>query len=505
VCVKLPHELFLEGLVMQFIPPKNQQLPRLISDKKYWGRIFWGLSTILALISLTTANPLETAFSCFLWPMLFGLLWCPGEPPVLLFAASFQAIQVVMPVLTANVAGKTLQQILNGPELSWAFYLGSLAILALAHGMKLGVGSRSFVNLAKVESSSYLLQPQRLAIAYAITFGISTSIGFFAFIQPGLTQFLLPIASLRWFVIFLVTWGSFRQKKLRGLAIIITLLEIVIGMTGFFSGFKTVLFLILVVYGASNPQIGRLLRPQILLIVFFVFGLTIYWQTVKVEYRSFVNNGTNEQVVNVSLSERLAFHSQSVGKLNTENIGSGLESGLSRLGYLEFFARSIRTVPSKVPHQDGKLWFEILPHVTMPRFLFPNKPVINDSDRTNQFTGIRVAGASQGTSISIGYVGESYIDFGVPGMFLPILFLGWFWGWIYRWLATRGSHPLLGLAAATTLLLSLAILFESSNLKIVGGGSSAVLMYWLFLRFGSDSAWYWLTGISIQRRRSMQR
>ena len=39
-----------------------------------------------------------------------------------------------------------------------------------------------------------------------------------------------------------------------------------------------------------------------------------------------------------------------------------------------------------------------------------------------------VAGKDRGTSISIGYVGESYIDFGYVGMFLRILGLGYAFG-----------------------------------------------------------------------------
>jgi hypothetical protein len=486
-------------------PPSNQRPSRLIYDKKYWNSNFWILCTVLALIGLTTTNPLETAFSCLLFPILFGLLWRTGEPPVLMFVASFQAIQVVVPVITANLAEKTLQQVFNGPELSWALYWGSLAILSLAYGMKLGLGNRFCLNLAELESDSHFLNPQRLAIAYVVTFVISSSVRSVAFAQPGLTQFLLPIASFRWFVIFLITWGSFREHRLRLLAITIVVLEIVIGMTGFFSEFKTILFLLLIVYGGSKPQISSLLRPQVLVVISLLLGLTVYWQIIKEDYRSYVNNGTSTQSVQVSLDERLAYHSKAVGKISTENIDTGLESGLSRLGYLEFFARSMRTVPSIVPHQDGKLWFEVLPHVLMPRFFFPDKPVINDSDRTNLFTDRRVAGADRGTSISIGYVGESYIDFGVPGMLLPVLALGSFWGWIYRWLTSCGSRPLLSLAAATTLLLNVAILFESSNLKIVGAATSTMLLYWLFLRYGSDRAWNWLTSTSSQRKGTMQR
>ncbi|MGH7192692.1 MAG: hypothetical protein ACREJM_04055, partial [Candidatus Saccharimonadales bacterium] len=133
-------------------------------------------------------------------------------------------------------------------------------------------------------------------------------------------------------------------------------------------------------------------------------------------------------------------------------------------------------VPARKPHQKGELWLDAIKHVCMPRALFPNKRVVNDSERTNRFTSRNVAGADQGTSISIGYMGESYIDFGPVGMFVPIFLLGIYYGWIYRWFVRRAANPLLGMAIATSLLLFSAHLLESSNVKIVGGAMAGLLM-----------------------------
>ena len=48
------------------------------------------------------------------------------------------------------------------------------------------------------------------------------------------------------------------------------------------------------------------------------------------------------------------------------------------------------------------------------------------------FRGLRCAGAEQGTSIAFGYAAESYVDFGIPLMFLPPLAFGIFMGLAYR-------------------------------------------------------------------------
>ncbi len=79
----------------------------------------------------------------------------------------------------------------------------------------------------------------------------------------------------------------------------------------------------------------------------------------------------------------------------------------------------------------------------MPRFLFPDKPVLDDSERTRTYTGMNVAGMEQGTSIGIGYIGESYVDFGPVKMFAPIFLLGLLYGLIYRFFVTKTRYTLL--------------------------------------------------------------
>src|SRR5205814_3724135 len=106
-----------------------------------------------------------------------------------------------------------------------------------------------------------------------------------------------------------------------------------------------------------------------------------------------------------------------------------------------------------MPYENGRLWFDAVKHVFTPRAFFPGKGIIDDSARTTYYTGVLVAGLEQGTSISIGYMGESYIDFGPIGMFVPIFFLGLLYGYIYRLFAKHARYKVIGLAVATSTLL----------------------------------------------------
>src|SRR5439155_12788367 len=141
-----------------------------------------------------------------------------------------------------------------------------------------------------------------------------------------------------------------------------------------------------------------------------------------------------------------------------------------------FFALTLMHVPDSVPYEHGSLWLGALKHIVTPRLFFPEKETISDSDRTMLYTGVRVATEEQGTSIGIGYVAESYVDFGPIGMFAPILLLGIFYGLIYRLLVIHSRSKLISTAIASAILIFGAYTIETSNIKIVGGIVTALLV-----------------------------
>ena len=461
-------------------------------DKRTWTKRLFVIFGLFALPGLVSANPLLTVAGLAVPPLLFMMLWRPGEPPVLLFAATFQWMEVFVPVLTANRFGEILGRSMRLPELQTAAWLALLGLLSLAFGIRLGAGKSPVADSHTLNAVSSRLSPSRLAAAYGLTFVIDMLVAFATGLVPGLRQQLLVFGTLRWVVIFLIGWAALQNSRYRPLATGVFLLEVVLGFSGYFSGFKTVFFLTIVLLGGSGLGIRRLLRPALLFTIGGAIVLSSFWQAVKGDYRSFLSQGEQSQNVLVPITSRFEFLLEKVSDVSLADLLDGLTSGLDRLGYLEFFGRSIQTVPARIPYQSGRLWFEAVKHVVTPRVFFPGKASINDSDRTNEFTGIRVAGADEGTSVSIGYVGESYIDFGPAWMFAPIILVGCFWGWSYRWLAARTPYSPLGIAASTHLILGSALTVEASNIKLLGGAVGTVIGLSLILRYGGATIWRFL-------------
>lgn len=471
-------------------------------EKQQWAFRVGLVSLGCALLGLFSPNPTITAVGFLVIPVLFLLLWNTGEPPVLLFAAVFQWSQVFVPVLLANARGEVLSQrvaprdigLMDLPELTMAAWLGLATIVVLACGMRVGRGGRSLVSPQELRAASAAVSPSRLMAAYFLTFAPSLLGAGVASVLPGLRQAWLAFDLLHWIVVFLVLWAALNQPRFRRGAVIVLACEVILGFSGYFGSFKTILFLALIAALGNETKAVHLLRPRFMMLVVAGFLVGAYWQAIKVDYRAFLNQGTRAQVVLVTPAERAEFLIDKTLSLRLDDFVAAAESGLERLGYLDFFAMTLAQVPEHVPYQNGRLWREAVAHVLMPRLFFPAKPAIDDSARTNEFSGVFVTEGEGGTSISLGYAAESYIDFGPVLMFVPIGLLGVLWGVCYRWLASLSSARLLGLAGATALILMSAILFESSNIKLLGGALTNAAVLSLLLAYGGQRAWRWLGG-----------
>jgi hypothetical protein len=210
----------------------------------------------------------------------------------------------------------------------------------------------------------------------------------------------------------------------------------------------------------------------------------LVWTSVKVDYRDYVNQGQRDQVIRVDLEDRYRRLLGLTSELDRTDLRQALRDLADRVAYVDYFSRVLVVVPSVLPHEEGRLWLETLAHILTPRLLFPGKasrPL--DTDLTAKYTGMSFRAAGRGTSISMGYVAETYIDFGVPLMFVPLLMLGILWGAIYR-ILLRAPRSLLVLnyGLAISVLLPL-YQFEINNVKLLGGLLMSFIVALLIQRF----------------------
>jgi hypothetical protein len=410
------------------------------------------------------------------------LLWRPGESPILLFMFCFQWLQASIEIFQANWMGVDVNELgtYSGDD-HLAILLTLLGLAALALGLRLGAGPWRDGDGMIVRRTASHYPTKFWFYLYCVAFVVAGIADALAFEFAGLSQPLLILASSKWAFYWMLAYASLLPYAPRRYLFCAFGVELALGMGGYFSDFKTVIFFTLIAMVAA----GIRLRPRqyLLLVSLAVLAvlLGVVWTAVKIDYRSFISGGAKAQIVTVGYFERVAMLADLAGRLDGDAMVNASEVLLRRLAYVDFFGVVLDTVPAVRPLEGGAVWWDAIRRPFMPRFFFPDKTVIDDSVRTNYYTGLNLAGSEEGTSISIGYVGESYIDFGAPGMFVPIFGLGLLLGGFYRWMLERDRARLLGMALATMTIYGAAFL-DSSITKLFGGLVVTMLVSWAILR-----------------------
>lgn len=447
----------------------------------------WGPNLMLTMFAVVT--------------LLLGVnwLWRPAESMVMLLIFMLQWLQASVKLFQANILGIPIAGLAEfGGDIELATTLSLTGLIFLAGGMRMGAGepNASVIEASRVTALS--VSARRWFRIYILVLGIALAAGIAARSVSGLAQPLLALASMKWAFFFMLTYATFLSSTHDRKPWLISLgLELLMGIGGYFSDFKTVLLISILGVAAAGVRFTRTRALILVALAAITIFMAVLWTSVKTEYRHFVSEGEQAQIVTVDYSGRIEKLWELIAGLNSNMFRLAVDNTINRLSYVDFFASSLTYVPSATPHTNGGLWFDAVIRPFMPRILFPQKAVLDDSARTNQYSGVQVAGAEQGASISIGYIGESYIDFGAWLMMLPLLGYGWCLGWLYRWLAYRSAaRGLLGMAIATAVLFP-AIFLESSITKVIGGLVVMALMAWLLIRFHATRYLRWMLVTSV--------
>ena len=449
------------------------------------------LGLLLLPVALVGPNISEVAYAAVVLAVGLTMLWRPAEPPIPLLIFAYQWIQAAMGPIYGNLSGLELNDLSrNLGEHNLAVWLELTGVLCLALGMRWAIGNRGFDLNRRIIAFVGSRPPGfwfRIYLAASVFGALCAT---FAYSAGGLTQPLLSLSQIKWAGYILLTFSAFAiHGNPKGIWIAVTLLEFVLSIGGFFSTFKDIFFY------AALGLVGsgyRFRAPQ--LIIFTALGslllpLGVVWSAVKIPYRDFVNGRTMQQSVNAGYTERIGYLGTLIGDLDRPALADGLDTLARRVMYFEFFGAAIGNVPENVPHTGGAIWGRAVAASFMPRLIFSSKAPVHDSELTRQYTGIRVTSYEQGTSISMGYLAEAYIDFGAVLMFVPILLLGAGLGLIYRWLLSRpGRDGVIG-AALSTFTLMPANAIETSVLKMIPAVLLCVVACLIILKFIAPLVW----------------
>jgi hypothetical protein len=452
------------------------------------------LAAALYLVFGVGPNYIIAVLVCIV--LIFGvfMLWRPGEVQILLFLFVFQWLQLATPVFYANLCGATLIDFLRDyPGAEYAITLGAIGLLFLAAGIRLGAGRQWAFRLAMIQSLIRQIPPLRWLKLHLVVWVLSIALLVLAGWIPSLSQPLQALANMKWgtFVIFtIVTFASPKGPRLAWLALFSA--ELAMSLGGYFSSFKFVFLYTLVALTAIRSRISpfQVVSGAAVCTVMLVLGL--YWTAIKVEYRIYVSGGQAAQVVVVGQEKAVQELLDLVMNVTPERLLKAADDLAWRFSEIDTFSAVVAYVPNIVGHEWGKLWFDAISRPFMPRLFFPDKAVIDESELTNYYTGLGVAGSSQGTQISMGYIADSYIDFGEFGMMGVIFLFGYFVGRTHRWLINHpAGYGLLGCGLSSSTFIQLTSMGFSSA-KLVGGIVVCILVAFIVLNFVAPRYMVWL-------------
>ena len=123
-----------------------------------------------------------------------------------------------------------------------------------------------------------------------------------------------------------------------------------------------------------------------------------------------------------------------------------------------------------VPYLYGRsVWEGVL--ALVPRAIWPNKPVFAGSGRiVSEMTGLQL---SETTSFGVGNVMEFQINFGIPGLVIGFILLGFALGWLDRSAAIADASGNLGRTGLFFLPAIALIQPNGSIVELVGGAGAA--------------------------------
>jgi hypothetical protein len=215
--------------------------------------------------------------------------------------------------------------------------------------------------------------------------------------------------------------------------------EFVLGLSSYFaSSFLNILLFTLIAYSAVNKKISYWQGVFFVIMGLFLFHIAVLWTASKTAYRGYLNKGQVAQTVAVSRDQARSKLLELIVKVDATTYNNAIEEMVNRIGYIQYFAAAVRFVPNRIPFENGKIYAASISHFLVPRFINPNKQVLDDSKHTNKYTGLGLSGRERATSFSLGSFADAYIDFGPVFMFIPIFLFGLMIGFFYRVLYKKG-------------------------------------------------------------------
>ena len=422
--------------------------------------------------------------------VIIKFIWKIHSPGILIFSYFLQWLQVFTFIFWMNLTNKGMDGLsVNGDN---AFFLSLIGLGIMAATSNIVVARLKFYEYKDFEISASIINQRKLLLLYIFSTAFLSGIGFVLGSTSGFTQILVTISSLKWVFLLWLGYVIWVKNTHRSWLAAIVVYEFVVGLYSYFSSFKEVIFFVIILSLTFITIIKFNQFIKLTLIGVALLGLLLTWSAIKGEYRTFLNQGSRQQVVSVSREDALGKVGEQVTNLDIDKYQKALAYTAYRVQYVYHFALAMDRVPNIMPFQNGAVWGENISYVLTPRILNPNKKLYNASEKASKFTGKRFAGLKEGSSFSLGYFADAYVDFGPIGMYSVLILMAVFTGLVYRVFYNMTSLNLFLRYSIISVSLYSFASFESDGLYMFGRLLTDFIVFYFLARFVFPSIQKWV-------------
>ena len=422
--------------------------------------------------------------------LVWRLLSIGEGPPVLALALTYQWMQVTIGLFYWRLTGVELEAFYT-TDWQRMMLIGLAWVALLAVSIFYGIVLTRRRITPPEQAPARALSDKIVWGAYVASLALTGIIQELAWDYPMFTQAILAITFSHLGLLFVLTRRftrpTFQWEKLAGLMVI----EVAVGFTGYFAGFREPLIMcVIAIFEVFNRRdVRHWAFAGVLALILAVSS--IVWISVRGQLRQEID----DEVLSASRVERFDRARTLTSGLASEGASDYADATttlIDRLWAIKYPAMAIERVPALVPHTNGEMMRTALVHIITPRFLYPDKPdLVSDSELVRKYAGVKVAGLESNTSIAFGYVAESYVDYGLPWMCIPVIIFGLLVGVTFQMWLSVIQHRDLAIALNTVTYWLALYLFERSWAKMLGltitlmvylGGLVYLVDQWLLMR-----------------------
>jgi len=486
----------VDGRKVDVVPPPQdadgggQRLDNALLRR---GALIFGL--LMLFFAPLSRDPVAFAAGVMAPALLLTIVATPNMPASVSYLLAWQWVEVFSQVLLSAANGEAMSDSLYGPNVARAYWymMASLVVMALAFRITMG-NIREPGTWARVAHRHW--RPADLFVLYLVGSVLAVGYVYASGWVPALDQQLEAVGRIKIVALFMLCGTILSTRKGMKFLVLTVVIELISGFGGLLSDFKSIFIIMGVAALGARIKWTGMLGVALVIWVSALVGLTLFWTAVKGDYRQFATGSDESQYIRTTAAERYGYLGDKLSSLDSIDWNFASYAMLVRLAYVDIFGSVIgvdeETAGGVNPYP--RQWQEAIEHITKPRFLFPDKAALSDTDT---FTRLALGNVDEimrgGTSISVGYMAENYADFGFPGMLVGILALGLMIGGMARYFMMVPLPWLVREAVVMALIYTCGNTgVEGSLPKMLGAGVMFFIVYIGLVKFSFNRIWHWL-------------